>query len=201
MNSYPDAIKTLIDQLSSLPGLGPKTAERIVFYLLKQGNGTINNLVDSLGQLSQNVTICKNCHNVATHSPCQICSDPKRDKTTVCVVAYPQDVLVIEKTGDYHGLYHVLGGTINPVEGITPEQLKIGELTSRIQKQTPKISEVIVATNPDLEGESTAMYLSRLLKPLKIKVTRLAKGLPMGSDLEYADEITVSSAIKGRQVM
>ncbi len=201
MNSYPDAIKTLIDELSSLPGLGPKTAERIVFYLLKQGNGTINNLTESLAVLSKSVTICKYCHNVSTYSPCQICSDTKRDKTTVCVVAYPQDVLVIEKTGDYRGLYHVLGGTINPVEGITPEQLKIGELTSRIQKQIPKISEVIIATNPDLEGESTAMYLSRLIKPLNIKVTRLAKGLPMGSDLEYADEITVSNAIKGRQVM
>jgi recombination protein RecR len=201
MNGYPDSIKNLIDQLARLPGFGPKTAERVVFYLLKQNNAVTTDLIASLQNLKKNISLCRRCFNVTINNPCQICSDVKRDQSTVCIVAYPQDVLVIEKTGDYHGLYHVLGGIINSVEDIKPEQLKIAELLTRINNQTPKIAEVIIATNPDLEGESTAMYLARQLKTLPIKVTRIAKGLPIGSDLEYADEVTVSSALKGRQIM
>jgi recombination protein RecR len=201
MNQYPDAIKKLIDQLAALPGLGPKTAERLVFYWLKQNDSALDQLVQTISRLKKEVTLCQRCYNIATTNPCPICADSQRDQQTICVVAEPPDVLVIEKTGDYHGIYHVLGGVLNPVEGITPDHLKIKELLTRVQNKKLPIKEIIIATNPDLEGESTAMYLARQLKPMNIKITRLAKGLPMGADLEYADEITVSSAIKGRQVM
>lgn len=199
MNQYPDAIKNLIELLSHLPGVGPKSAERLVFYLLKQDDQTIQNLMQAIGALKKNVVLCRRCFNVATDDPCSICADAKRDQQTLCVVAEPQDVLVIEKTAEYRGLYHVLSGVLNPVEGITPEQLKIKELVTRVRSQKPPVREVIIATNPDLEGESTAMYLARQLKLLKVKITRLAKGLPMGSTIEYADEVTISNALKGRQ--
>lgn len=201
MNQYPDAIKNCIDQLASLPGLGPKTAERLVFYLLKQNKERVDDLATALAGLQQKVTLCQRCYNVATHNPCSICTDSRRDQQTLCVVAEPQDLLVIEKTAEYHGQYHVLGGVLNPVEGITPDQLRINELIKRVKTQKPPIHEVIIATNPDLEGESTAMYLARQLKSLPVKISRLAKGLPMGSTIEYADEVTISSALKGRQIM
>jgi len=194
---YPSSIASLIAIFSKLPGLGPKSAERLVFYLLKQSPQKVKELSRSIAHLQKEIKICANCFNVSSKNPCLICSDPKRDKTTICVVATPQDLSVIEKTGDHQGLYHILGANLNPLEGITPEDLKIKELISRIKSQT--IKEVIIATNPDLEGESTAMFLTRQLKPLNIKITRLAKGMPMGSNLEYADEITVSNAIKGRK--
>jgi recombination protein RecR len=201
MNQHPRAIKNLIDTLSRLPDLGPKTAERLVFHLLKQDQRMLDDLARTITRLKEEATVCKRCFTIATVNPCPICADTHRDQQTICVVAEPQDILVIEKTDDYHGVYHVLGGILNPVEGVTPDHLKIKELLKRIKSQKPTIKEVIIATNPDLEGESTAMYLARQLKTLKVKVTRLAKGLPMGADLEYADEITVSSALKGRQVM
>ena len=201
MNKYPDAIANLISQLSALPGIGPKSAERLAFFLLRQNNQTTDSLINALTNLRKNSTWCDRCFNISTANPCAICTDAKRDQQTVCIVAEPQDVQVIEKTGDYHGVYHVLGGVLNPVEGITPDQLRIKELLQRIQRAAPPITEVIIATNPDLEGESTAMYIARQLKEQPLKITRLAKGLPMGADLEYADEITVSSAIKGRQEM
>lgn len=194
---YPDSIKNLIDQFSKLPSLGPKSAERIVFYLLKQSKDDLKKLTKNIENLKDEIKICQSCFNISTKSPCPICTNRQRDHATICVVAQLQDVLVIEKTGEYNGLYHVLQGVLNPIEGITPEKLRIKELINRIKKDG--IKEIIIATNPDLEGESTAMYLTRQLKPLKVKVTRLAKGLPVGADLEYADEITVSNALKGRR--
>lgn len=201
MNQFPDAIKKLIDKLSHLPGIGPKTAERLVFYWLKQDPRQVDDLVASISRLRKEVSVCPECFNVSSSVPCNFCADPKRDHQTICVVAEPQDVLIIERTGDYHGLYHILGGIINPVEGITADQLKIKELTTRIKTAKNNVKEVIIATNPDLEGESTAMYLARLLKPMNVAVTRLAKGLPIGSTIEYADEITVSNALRGRQTL
>lgn len=194
---YPDLIKNLIDQFSKLPSLGPKSAERIVFYLLKQSKDDLKKLTKNIENLKDEIKICQICFNISTKSPCLICTNRQRNRSTICVVSYPQDVLVIEKTGEYNGLYHVLQGVLNPIEGITPEKLRIKELINRIKKDG--IKEIIIATNPDLEGESTAMYLTRQLKPMKVKVTRLAKGLPVGADLEYADEITVSNALKGRR--
>lgn len=197
MTRYPDAIQKSIEALGRLPGLGPKSAERLVFHLLKMDQRSVDELAQSLTAMKRDITTCNQCGNIATHDPCPICSDSRRDQQTICVVADPQDVVVIEKTGEFKGRYHVLGGVLNPVEGITPDQLRIKQLIERVQQHQPK--EIIIATNPDLEGESTAMYLARQLKPLHIKVTRLAKGLPMGSTIEYADEVTVSSALKGRQ--
>jgi len=197
MNQHPPLIKSLINKLTQLPGLGPKAAERIVFYLLKQNNKFIDELSQNINSLKSEVKLCSQCFNISTQDLCPICGDPKRDKSIICVVAEPQDVLVIEKTGEYNGLYHILGGVLNPIENITPDKLKIKELVIRIKKNG--IKEIIIATNPDLEGESTSMYLARQLKPLKLKITRLAKGLPMGSTIEYADEVTISSALKGRQ--
>lgn len=199
MNKYPESLKQLIDTFAHLPGLGPKTAERIAFYLLKSNDKFTQDFIDNIKTVKQKIRICQQCFNIAIKDPCNLCTNPKREKTTICVVAEPQDVLVIEKTDEYNGLYHVLGGVLNPVEDITPEKLKIKELINRVKNNG--IKEIIIATNPDLEGESTAMYLTRQLKPLKVKITRLAKGLPMGSTIEYADEVTISNALKGRQEM
>ncbi|MFA5051602.1 MAG: recombination mediator RecR [Patescibacteria group bacterium] len=199
MTTYPDQIKKCIDLFTKLPGLGPKSAERIVFHLLKDDSELSGQLMQAISELKKKVVTCQRCFNVAMASPCQLCADQKRDQSTVCVVAGPPDVLAIEKTGEYHGLYHVLGGVLNPSDGITPDRLRIPELLKRLNTRPQGVKEVIIATNPDLEGESTAMYLARQLHGLPVKVTRLAKGLPMGSDLEYADEITITSALKGRQ--
>lgn len=197
MNNFPDSIKKLIDKFTQLPGIGPKAAERIVFYLQKKDNNFSNDFSNLLNNLKKDIINCSICFNVTINDPCNICSDTSRDKNTICVVADPQDINVIEKTNDYQGLYHVLHGTLNPAEQITPEKLKIKELIDRIKNNG--IKEVIIATNPDLEGESTALYLARSLKNFNVKTTRLAKGLPMGSTIEYADEITISNALKGRQ--
>lgn len=199
MTRYPRVIQKLIDSLIRLPGIGPKAAERIIFFLLKQNGNYTNDLIAAIQSVKQEIKICSTCYNISTSIPCGICSDAQRDSTTICVVAEPQDILVIEKTGEYKGFYHVLGGVLNPVEGTTPDAIKIRELLQRVADPKNKINEVILATNPDLEGESTALYIARKLKELKIKTTRLAKGLPMGSTIEYADEMTISSALKGRQ--
>jgi len=199
MANYPPAIQKLIASLVRLPGLGPKAVERIVFYLLKQNSAYTNELITAIQSVKQKIKICNTCYNIDTSNPCSICSDSKRDPTTICVVAQPQDILIIEKTGDYTGLYHVLGGVLNPIEGTTPDAIKIRELLQRVAARQNTINEVILATNSDLEGESTALYIARKLKELQIKTTRLAKGLPMGSTIEYADEVTLSSALKGRQ--
>lgn len=200
MSQHPSAIKNAIDTLARLPGLGPKSAERIVFYLLKNGGGTTaKKLQHILEQLHQDVTLCDVCGNITTTNPCSICTDTKRDQSILCVVAEPQDISVIEKTGEYNGRYHILGGVINPVEGVTADKLSIKPLIDRVHQKDSSIKEVILATNPDLEGESTALYIARQLKPYSIRVTRLAKGLPMGATIEYADEITIAHALKGRQ--
>ncbi|XOU94530.1 MAG: recombination mediator RecR [Candidatus Kerfeldbacteria bacterium] len=197
MSQYPEPINNLIEKLSRWPGLGPKAAERVVFYLMKQNPDSIKLLLNNIAELKNLVKICNYCFNVSTQNPCQICEDKTRDNKLLCIVSEPQDILVIEKTGDYNGSYHVLGGVINPAHNITPDQLKIKELVNRIKNNG--YQEIIIATNPDLEGESTAMYITQQLKPLKIKITKLAKGLPIGSTIEYADEITIASALKGRQ--
>lgn len=199
MNKYPASIANLINQFSKMPGLGPKSAERLVFYLLKKSPDDLKNLAQNIENLKKEIQICQTCYNYSLKNPCEICSDKRRDHYIICVVALPQDLAVIENTAEYQGIYHVLGGVLNAVEGITPDKLKIKELLGRLKSSKIKIKEVILAFNPDLEGESTTLYLTRQLKPYKIKITRLAKGLPTGADLEYADAITITDALKGRR--
>ncbi len=199
MRQFPPAIQQLLEQFAKLPGIGPKTAERYVFYLLKRPSEEIEHLASALTQLKRRVRRCSICHDFSETDPCQYCGDAQRDSTTVCVVADSADVLAIEKTGEYRGRYHVLGGVLKPTEGITPDRLRIGELQHRVESDG--IREVIIATNPDIEGEATALYITKVLQPFGITVSRLAKGLPMGSDLEYADEVTLSNALRGRRKM
>ncbi len=200
MSYFPPSIQNLIDQFNKLPGIGPKTAEKLVFYLLKQSRSELNNFAQALEQVKEKTLTCESCQNFSETSPCSLCSNQKRDQTTLCVVAEPQDLMAIESTGEYHGSYQILGGTINTLEGITPDQLKIKELLNRlIQPRTQRLKEIILGFNPDLEGETTMLYLKKILQPYKIKITRLARGLPMGSDLEYADEVTLANALKGRR--
>lgn len=193
----PKIIQELIDQLAKLPGVGPKTAQRYAFDLLKKPKKEIEKLSLTLKELKDKVLLCKSCFNYSESDLCPLCKDPQRNKKQILVVSEPQDVEAIEKTSEYKGLYHVLGGVINQIEGITPDKLRIKELILRIKKEKPQ--EVILGLNPDLEGETTALYLQRVLKPFKIKITRLARGLPTGSDLDYADEITLSFALKNRK--
>ncbi len=193
---YPLAIQNLIDQLSQLPSVGPKTAERYVFYLLKKNPEDLQKLAQAIAELKEKIIICQSCLAMAESNPCSICSDLKRDRTSLCIIADSRDLSAIEATGQYKGLYFVLGGVLNAIEGMAAEQLNIKQLLQKIKQN--QIKEIILALNPDLEGETTAMYLVKLLKPFKIKITRLAKGLPMGADLEYADEITLSNALKYR---
>ena len=193
----PQSIKSLIDQFSQLPGIGPKTAERFVFYLLKKDSVELKKFADNLGQLKDKIKICSVCQNYSEQDPCLICQDKNRDQSIICVVAEPTDLAAIEKTGEFKGVYHILGGALNPLDNITPDKLKINELVGRIKKNRPK--EIILGLNPDIEGETTALYLNKILKTLDIKVTRLAKGLPMGSDLAYADQATLASALNNRK--
>jgi recombination protein RecR len=190
-------IADLISQLSRLPSIGSKTAQRIVFHLLKGDRKEIDSLIEALASARDSISICTQCFNYAAGDLCSICSNPRRDKTVICVVESPQDVLAIERTGTFLGLYHVLGGSLNPIEGIGPEQLKIGELVRRVDADGVK--EVVVATNPNVEGETTAMYIAKTLRPKGVVVTRLASGLPVGSDLEYADELTLGRAFEWRR--
>lgn len=189
-------IVRVVDEFSRLPGIGPKTAQRLTYHLLRMPAEQAQALAEAIMELKNNVVLCSQCFNITESSPCQICDNPGRDVTRVCVVEEPLDVLAIERTGQYKGQYHVLHGALSPIEGIGPDELKIREL---VQRLTPNgIEEVILATNPNLEGDATAMYLTRLIQPLGVTVTRLARGLPMGGDLEYADEITLSNALAGR---
>jgi recombination protein RecR len=189
-------ITRVVDELSRLPGIGPKTAQRLTYYLLRAPAEQVTELADAIRELKERVVLCGMCYNISDQDPCAICCDPERDQTTICVVEEPLDVVAIERTGLYKGLYHVLHGAISPMEGVGPEELKTRELLRRVERGG--ITEVILATNPNLEGDATAMYLTRLLQPVGMRVTRLARGLPMGSDLEYADEITLGSALAGR---
>lgn len=199
MQSAPKPVRRLIEELNRLPGVGPKTASRLTFYLLRSPREQVQALAEAIGELQEKVVTCSVCFNIAETSPCPICNDRERDRSLICVVEEPLDVLAIERTREYNGLYHVLHGAISPVEGIGPEDLKIAELIQRLRNAS--VQEVILATNPNLEGESTAMYIFRQLAPLDARVTRLAHGLPMGGDLEYADEVTLTRALEGRREM
>ena len=198
-SAYTQPVQALIDELGRLPGIGPKSAQRIAFHLLKVSPDDANRLSEAIREAKEKVRFCERCFNFADATLCPICADDRRDPTIVCVVEESRDIVAIERTGEFRGRYHVLLGAMSPLEGIGPEQLKIRELLNRI---TPEgIQEVIVCTNPNTEGEVTAMYLARMLKPLGLKVTRIASGLPVGGDLEYADELTLGRALEGRRAM
>jgi recombination protein RecR len=194
---YAGPVQDLIDELGRLPGVGPKSAQRIAFHLLKLSKADALRLARAISEAKDRVTFCQTCFNVAEGDVCGICADTRRDATVVCVVEEPRDVVAVEKTGEFHGRYHVLQGAISPIEGVGPEQLRIRELLDRIAPEA--IAEIILCTNPNLEGEATALYLGRLLKPLGLRVTRIASGLPVGGDLEYADELTLGRALEGRR--
>lgn len=190
-------MQALIDALSRLPGIGPKSAQRIAFYLIKSDDRDVEHLSDAITKAKATVRFCERCSNFAETTLCHFCSDDRRDSTTICVVEESRDVVAIEKTGEFCGRYHVLLGAINPLDGVGPEQLKIRELLVRIEPESVK--EVILCMNPNTEGDVTSMYLARILKPLGVKVTRIASGLPVGGDLEYADELTLGRALEGRR--
>jgi len=199
MQIAPEPVTRLIEEFSRLPGIGPKTASRLTFFLLRSPAEQAVSLAEALRQLRERIIFCSTCFNITEESPCPICRDEERNRSIICVVEEPLDVLAIERTREYRGLYHVLHGAISPVDGIGPEDLKIGELINRLRGEP--VEEVILATNPSLEGEATAMYLHRQLIPLGVRVTHLARGLPVGGDLEYADEITLARALEGRREM
>ncbi len=194
---YEGAIQDLIDALGRLPGIGPKSAQRIAFHILQADPEIASALVDSIRTVKERVKFCLICGNVSEEDECRICRDPRRENTSICVVEESKDVVAIERTREFRGKYHVLGGAISPIDGVGPEQLRIRELMVRLGD--PQIKEVILATDPNLEGEATATYLARMIKALDIKVSRLASGLPVGGDLEYADEITLGRAFEGRR--
>jgi recombination protein RecR len=194
---YEGAIQDLIDALGRLPGIGPKSAQRIAFHILQSDSEVASALVNSIRTVKERVKFCIHCGNVSEESECRICRDPRRENSSICVVEESKDVIAIERTREFRGKYHVLGGAISPIDGIGPEQLRIRELMTRLADS--EITEVILATDPNLEGEATATYLSRLIKPMGIKVSRLASGLPVGGDLEYADEVTLGRAFEGRR--
>jgi recombination protein RecR len=193
-------VQDLIDEFSRLPGIGPKSAQRVAFHLLKLSDADARRLANAITVVKERVSLCETCFNVADSPTCEFCRDPRRDRSMVCVVQEPPDIVAIERTREFKGLYHVLQGAISPIEGVNPDDLRIKELLTRLQGGPEEgVSEVIVATNPNTEGEATAMYLARLLGPLGVKVTRLASGLPVGGDLEYADEVTLGRAFVGRR--
>ncbi|MBD8071525.1 recombination mediator RecR [Bacillus sp. PS06] len=194
---YPEPISKLIDSFMKLPGIGPKTAVRLAFFVLSMKEDVVLDFAKALVNAKRNLTYCSTCGHITDQDPCYICEDERRDKTIICVLQDPKDVIAMEKMKEYNGLYHVLHGAISPMDGIGPEDIKIPELLKRLQDDT--VQELILATNPNIEGEATAMYISRLLKPTGIRVTRIAHGLPVGGDLEYADEVTLSKAIQGRR--
>lgn len=196
-NAYTPPVQSLIDELGRLPGIGPKSAQRIAFHLLKVPADDANRLAHAIRDAKDKVRFCQRCFNVSESDLCSFCSDDRRDSTIICVVEESRDIVSVERTGEFNGRYHVLLGAMSPLEGIGPEQLKIRELLERLGPEG--VEEVIVCTNPNTEGEVTAMYLARMLKPLGLKVTRLASGLPVGGDLEYADELTLGRALEGRR--
>ncbi|MFP1695614.1 recombination mediator RecR [Gardnerella greenwoodii] len=198
-SSYDGAIGRLIDEFSKLPGIGPKGAQRIAFYILSASEQEAQSLIDAINDMKSSVRFCDICGNVCEQSPCVVCADPRRDHSKICVVEEPKDIMSIERTHEYDGVYHVLGGAINPMANVGPGDLSITQLLERLKN--PQIKEVILALDPNIEGEATVTYLARLLDPLGIKITRLASGLPVGGDLEYADEITLGRAFSGRQAV
>ncbi len=196
---YEGIVQNLIDELGRLPGVGPKSAQRIAFHILSADSDDVKRLAEVLLEVKEKVKFCEICGNVAQSAQCRICLDPKRDVSVICVVEEPKDVVAIEKTREFRGRYHILGGSINPIDGIGPDDLRIRELMPRLADGS--VTEVILATDPNLEGEATATYLSRMLVPLGLTVSRLASGLPVGGDLEYADEITLGRAFAGRRTV
>nr|WP_106782115.1 recombination mediator RecR [Lysinibacillus timonensis] len=194
---YPEPISKLIDSFMKLPGIGPKTAARLAFFVLTMKEDTVLSFAKALVDAKRNLTYCSVCGHITDVDPCQICSDKQRDISTICVVQDPKDVIAMEKMRDYQGLYHVLHGAISPMDGVGPEDINVATLITRLQDE--RVQELILATNPTIEGEATAMYISRLVKPSGIKTTRIAHGLPVGGDLEYADEVTLSKALEGRR--
>ncbi|MFK3961910.1 recombination mediator RecR [Guptibacillus hwajinpoensis] len=194
---YPEPISKLIDSFMKLPGIGPKTAVRLAFFVLEMNDDDVLDFGKALVNAKRQLTYCSVCNHITDTDPCRICSDTHRDETIICVVQDAKDVIAIEKMKDYTGLYHVLHGAISPVEGIGPEDIKVPELLKRLQDD--KVTEIILATDPTIEGEATAMYIARLVKPTGIRITRIAHGLPVGGDLEYADEVTLSKAMEGRR--
>ena len=198
MSYYSPSIEKLIENFEKLPSIGHKTAARLAFYMLSQSNEEINEFVASIINAKKNLRYCSKCYNISDTDPCPICSNPKRDSSVICVVEDVRDIIAMERTHEFKGVYHVLHGSISPMNGIGPEDIKIKELLDRL-KQASEIKEIIIATNPRVEGEATAMYLSRLIKPFGIKVTRIAHGIPVGGDLEYTDEVTLTKALEGRR--
>ncbi|MEH3077909.1 MAG: recombination mediator RecR [Quadrisphaera sp.] len=196
---YEGAVQDLIDELGRLPGVGPKSAQRLAFHLLAADEDEVARLVSALTEVKRRVRFCSVCGNVAQEEQCRICLDPRRDTTVLCVVEEPKDVVAIERTREFRGRYHVLGGAISPIEGVGPDDLRVRELLTRLA--SGEVTEVILATDPNLEGEATATYLARMLKPMGLRVTRLASGLPVGGDLEYADEVTLGRAFEGRRLL
>ncbi|MGI6190169.1 MAG: recombination protein RecR [Clostridiales bacterium] len=199
MDYYVEPIARLISELSKLPGVGNKTAQRLAFYIINMSGEQINQLAGAIAEVKDKIRYCQVCQNITDINPCRICASLQRDPSVICVVEDPRDVIAMERTRDFRGLYHVLHGVISPMNGVGPDDIKIKELINRITDD--KVKEVILATNPNVEGEATAVYISRLLKPMGIKVTRIAHGLPVGGDLEYADEVTLSKALEGRREM
>jgi recombination protein RecR len=196
---YEGVVQDLIDELGRLPGVGPKGAQRIAFHLLAADPEDVRRLADALVEVTERVRFCRTCGNVAEEDECRICRDPRRDASVICVVEEPKDVAAVEKMREYRGRYHVLGGAISPIEGVGPDDLRIKELMTRLADGT--VTELILATDPNLEGEATATYLARLVKPMGVRVTRPASGLPVGGDLEYADEVTLGRAFEGRRLL
>jgi recombination protein RecR len=196
---YEGIVQDLIDELGRLPGVGPKSAQRIAFHVLAADPADVRRLADVLREVKEKVRFCRTCGNVAEDDQCRVCRDPRRDLTVLCVVEEPKDVVAIERTREFRGRYHVLGGAISPIEGIGPDDLRVKELMTRLADGV--VTELIIATDPNLEGEATATYLARLVKPMGLHVTRLASGLPVGGDLEYADEVTLGRAFEGRRLL
>ncbi|HBK86579.1 MAG TPA: recombination protein RecR [Firmicutes bacterium] len=198
MSYFPEPVNKLVGELMKLPGIGPKSAQRLAFHLLRSDRDGVVELAKALVYAKDHTRACSRCFNITDQELCPICRDPRRESSQICVVQDTRDVVALEKTREFHGRYHVLQGAISPMEGIGPEHLRIKELLQRVQA-SPELREVIMATNPNIEGEATAMYISRLLKPLGLRVTRIAHGLPVGGDLEYVDEVTLSRALEGRR--
>lgn len=192
------SIQNLIDEFSSLPGIGPKSASRIVFYLLKLHQNDLDKMAGALSALKKDLKVCSKCFNYSETDPCDICLDAKRDQSSICIVEEPLDVIALDRAG-FSGVFHVLGGVISPINGIGPDDIRIRELVERVRSSSGKITEVILATNPSLEGEATAVYIQDRLANIDVKITRLARGLPVGGDLEYADELTLSRSLEGRK--
>jgi recombination protein RecR len=196
---YAAPVARLIEELQRLPGIGPKSAQRLAFWILKGDEADVLRLAEALAEVKRSVRFCDRCFNFAEGELCEICADASRDQSVVCVVEEPKDIVAFERTGEYRGLYHVLQGAISPIDGIGPDELTVRELLRRLEDGS--VTEVVVATNPTVEGETTALYLARLIKPLGIRVTRIASGLPVGGDIEYADEVTLGRALEARREM